>query len=118
MSPARLLLLPGLLLAASCGISDTEDATAPAIAITAPTGSTVSHVEDFTASVEDDTGVDTVEFWVGEERIFEDKTKPYGTTWNTANGPDGPVILKVVAWDLAGNRSSLSKEVTVNNAPN
>lgn len=113
-SLAVLLLLTG---AACWGVSDQDDTSAPVVIITSPAGDQVTGTVSFAATVVDDTGVDNVEFWVGQTLLFEDPVFPFEVQWNTQNVPDGPVNIRVVGTDIAGNSRSVSKSVTVSNAP-
>lgn len=113
-SPAAILLIAG----AGCwGISDQDDTSAPVVVITSPAGDQVTGTVTFAATVVDDTGVDKVEFWVGQTLLLEDPVSPFEVQWNTVNTPDGPINIRVVATDVAGNSRSVSKPVTVSNAP-
>ncbi len=120
MSHAKFLLIPLALLVSGCGFGepDDSDGSAPRILITKPEGSTVEGVVDFAAAVIDDVGVAVVEFYADDLQLGTDFTDPYQTRWNTVNSADGPVLLKVVARDFAGNQAVTSKNVTVANAPN
>lgn len=120
MFAARSLLFPLALLVSGCGFGDADEAdgSAPGILITKPEGTTVQGVVDFEAAVIDDGGVAVVEFYADDVLLGTDFTDPYQTRWNTVNGADGPVLLKVVARDFAGNQAVTSKSVTVVNAPN
>lgn len=71
----------------------------------------------FAATVVDDSGVDKVEFWVGQTLLLEDPVSPFEVQWNTQGVPDGPINIRVVGTDIAGNTRSVSKSVTVSNAP-
>ena len=107
-----------LIACAGCwGLSDQDDTAAPVVVITSPAGDQVSGTVSFAATVVDDSGVDKVEFWVGQTLLFEDPVSPFEVQWNTVNTPDGPINIRVVGTDIAGNTRSVSKSVTVSNAP-
>lgn len=119
MHRAALLLLLSPLIATACGFGniDDSDSLGPILQITKPVGTTVADEVDFAASAFDEGGVQVVEFYVDDVRIASDPTEPFETRWNTTTSGDGPVVLKVVARDFAGNQSISSKTVTVRNTP-
>jgi hypothetical protein len=115
------LLLAALIAGpAACGFGDTtdQDGTSPVVVITKPEGTTVEATVDFAATVIDEGGVQVVEFIVNDVTIGTDFVEPYEVRWNTIGTGDGPALLKVVAKDYAGNQAVITKNVTVQNAPN
>lgn len=109
------IALLGILVA--CGFPDDVDAFGPDIAITSPNTQIVRGVATYAADVSDDTGVDKVRFLVDGNLLFEDKSAPFTTEWDTRTVADGNHTLRVDAFDLSGNSSSASRLVTVSNAP-
>jgi hypothetical protein len=97
----------------------TYDATAPDVAITAPTaGTTVAGTVTVTATATDDVGVAGVQLLVdGAPTGTEMTTPPYAVVWNAAATPNGSHTLSAQARDLAGNTTlSATVVVTVANA--
>ena len=83
----------------------------PAVAITAPAdGAVISGSVDFTADADDDVGVSSVSFYVGDKLIEADSAPPYATTLNTTAYQNGTYILKTVATD---GTTSIEKTVSV-----
>ena len=96
--------------------SATGDTTAPLVSITAPAdGATVSGIVSVTASASDNTGVERVEFKRGQTLLGSDTTSPYSYSWNTTGISDGSRTILAVAVDVAGNRATSSRTVTVQN---
>jgi hypothetical protein len=93
------------------------DITAPTVSLTAPAnGATVSGVTAVSASASDDRGVIGVQFSLdGLNLSTEDTTSPYGVSWNTASSTNGAHTLSARARDAAGNTSTSTVSVTVNN---
>lgn len=95
------------------------DKTAPTVSITAPTtGDYLLATEDITADAVDTGGSDLakVEFWDGAVSLGEDTSAPYSFSWDTTGVADGNHVLKVVAFDNAGNQTtSADVSVTVDN---
>ncbi|HLC43864.1 MAG TPA: Ig-like domain-containing protein [Patescibacteria group bacterium] len=83
----------------------------PAVAITAPAdGAVISGSVDFTADADDDVGVSSVSFYIGDKLIEADSAPPYATTLNTTAYQNGTYILKTVATD---GTTSIEKTVSV-----
>lgn len=91
------------------------DGTAPTVAITQPAnGANVTGTFDVSlAAADEGPASPTVELWVGGTRIVEATAPLSAITIDTSTLPPGPVEVKAVARDLAGNRSAAST-VTVN----
>jgi VCBS repeat-containing protein len=94
------------------------DTTPPTVAMTAPTGSTVSGTVIVSANATDSGGVAGIQFLLnGSPLGTEDTSAPFSITWNSttvANG--GPYQLSARARDAAGNTAtSAAIAVTVNN---
>lgn len=114
----RRFLLPVLVLIGGCLDSETADLSPPIVTITSPSGTMVSGFVTISASVIDDFGVEKVEFFVGNERILEDRLQPYEAHWGTQTYANGDIQIRVIATDLSGNTGQAAKTVTVNNGPN
>jgi hypothetical protein len=94
------------------------DGTAPTVSFTAPTnGSTATGTLMLTASASDNTGVASVEFFVGGVSAGTDSSAPYALSVDTNNYSDGATTLTAVARDAAGNSASASISVTIANGP-
>jgi hypothetical protein len=94
------------------------DATNPTVSVSAPSeGDNVRGTVALAATADDNAGVVGVQFTVnGQDLGAEDSTAPYTGTWDTATGvADGLHTVVAVARDAAGNTSSDSVQVTVDN---
>ncbi len=105
-------------LGACFGDPTASDGSAPIVVITSPTADVVSGTVTFSANVVDDFGVASVQFLAGSALLLDDRAPPYETPWGTVNFADGPILLRVIARDIAGNESQVTKNVTVDNTPN
>ncbi|MDD2272133.1 MAG: Ig-like domain-containing protein [Desulfuromonadaceae bacterium] len=94
-----------------------SDTTAPAVAISAPTGSTtVSGTVAVSATASDNLAVTKVEFYVNGALQTSDTAAPYSYSWNTENVSNGTYTLTAKAYDAAGNiGQSSAVQVNVNN---
>jgi len=99
-----------------CG-GTTADATPPIVSITSPlNGQTVSGTISVSATASDNVGVAGVQFRIdGASLGAEDTTSPYGVTLDTTSLVNGSHQLQAVARDAAGNTSSASISISVNN---
>jgi Big-like domain-containing protein/exo-rhamnogalacturonan lyase-like protein len=97
--------------------SGTVDATPPAVSVTAPANAaTVSGSVTVSANASDNVGVVGVQFLLdGANLGIEDTASPYSVTWNTATASNGSHTVSARARDAAGNSSTASVTVTVNN---
>jgi hypothetical protein len=98
----------------------TFDATAPAVAITAPAaGATVRGTVAIAATASDSSGVAGVQFRLdGTDLGAEDTTPPFEVSWDSTAANDGVHSLTAVARDRVGlRRTSSPVEVTVANGP-
>ncbi len=99
-------------------VTPPADTTAPAVAISAPVNSaTVSGAAvSVTASATDAVGVAGVQFRLDGSNLGSEVTAaPYTVSWNTTNVANGAHSLAAVARDAAGNKSTNTVSVTVNN---
>lgn len=94
------------------------DGTAPTVAITQPaSGANVSGTFDVSLTATDEGPTPpVVELWVGGARILEAPAPLGAISVDTSSLPAGPVEVKAIARDPAGNRSTLSA-ITVNVTP-
>jgi hypothetical protein len=95
------------------------DTGAPVVAITAPAaGTTVSSLVTVTASASDNVKVAGVRFRLdGATLGSEDTSAPFSVSWSTISAANGPHTLTATARDAAGNTTTASVNVTVENIP-
>jgi YVTN family beta-propeller protein len=96
------------------------DITAPTVSLTAPaTGATVSGTVTLSATATDNVAVAGVQFLVDNAPLgAEDTTAPYGpVSWNTTTATNGTHLLTARARDAAGNTTTSTVSVTVDNSP-
>jgi hypothetical protein len=93
------------------------DTTPPTISITAPANAaTVSGTITVSATASDNVGVVGVQFQLDAANLgAEDTASPYTTSWNTTTVANGSHTLSAIARDAAGNKTTASVTVTVNN---
>jgi hypothetical protein len=103
--------------ATSAGVTVTVDNLPPTVAITAPTGGTVSGTTIVSANASDNVGVAGVQFRLdGANLGAEDTTSPYSVSWDTTTASSGSHSLSAVARDARGNTTtSAAVTVTVSN---
>jgi hypothetical protein len=105
--------------AVSVTVSNTPpvDTTPPTVAISAPANaSTVVGTITVSATASDNVGVAGVQFQLdGANLGAEDTTAPYSTSWNSTTVANGAHTLSAIARDAAGNKSTATVTVTVNN---
>lgn len=105
-------------LQAAAGSSPTQDTTPPNVAITSPTGGTVSAVVSVAVNASDNIGVTRVDLRLNGLTVATMSAPPYLFTWNSATVADGSAALSAVAYDAAGNsKTSAPVAVNVSNAP-
>src|SRR5207249_7054147 len=94
----------------------TADTTPPVVAISGPAnGATVAGTITVAAVASDDTGVAKVELYLDGILFATDTASPYTFSWNTAGQSNGMHALTAKAYDAAGNLSSVTVNVSVNN---
>ncbi len=92
------------------------DTTAPTVSITSPgPGATVSGTAAVQASASDNVGVSTVTFFVDGVQVAVGSVAPFAYSWDTTTAANASHTLKATARDAAGNSTSSSVTVTVNN---
>jgi hypothetical protein len=102
--------------AASVVVTVANDATAPVVAMTSPTGGSVSGTVTVAATATDDVGIASVRFLIdGSNLGHEDTTAPYEATWVTSGVGNGVHTVTAVARDIAGRETTASTVVTVAN---
>ncbi len=107
----------GNLSSLSSSLTVTVDSTPPTSSVTSPaSGATVSGTVDIDASASDaGTGVASVAFQVDGAAQATDTASPYTFAWNSAGVANGQHTLTEVATDVAGNKSTSSETVNVQN---
>jgi hypothetical protein len=73
------------------------------------TGGTVSGTTVVTPVVTDDRGVQKVVFYLGSEVVFTDTQAPFEWSWDTTTALNQSYQVQAVAYDAAGNVSSLAE---------
>jgi len=90
------------------------DTQAPAVAISAPLGSsTVSGVVSVDVNATDNVGVARVELRINNTTVAADNAAPFTFSWDSTGVPNGMANLVAYAFDAAGN-STASSTVSVN----
>jgi hypothetical protein len=90
-----------------------SDAQPPAIAFISPAADAeVSGLVTVEASASDDVKVEKVDLWIDGEQRGIDVTAPYRFTWDTGGDAAGVHSLELRAYDIAGNRVTVSRTVT------
>jgi hypothetical protein len=98
---------------AAVSVKVSNDATAPAVTITAPAAGTVSGSLAVTASASDDIGVIGVQFLLDGAKLgLEDMTTPYEASWDTTSASNGDHAVTAIARDASG-KTTTSAAVTV-----
>jgi thermitase len=102
----------------SAPVSAVVDNTAPTVSLTEPaSGSDVSGAVDLVASASDLNGIDHVTFKVDGAGVAQVSQSPWSAQWDSTTVADGLHVLRVEAFDAAGNSASTSVTVSVANSP-
>lgn len=94
------------------------DTTAPSVSMSSPAnGVFVRSIITVSATATDNIGVAKVEFSKDSDAtpFYTTTASPYAVSWNTATVSDGAHTLKAIAYDEAGNQSTASVSVIVDN---
>jgi len=95
----------------------TVDGTAPTGPITSPSaGATVSGTTSVDVDAADKGGIAKVEFKVDGTTKSTATAAPWSYSWNSASLANGPHTLNAVTTDVAGNTTTSSVSVTVQNS--
>ena len=100
---------------------DNYDNIAPSGLIVYPyAGQIISGQETISILAEDNNGIDSVDFFINNIRVFTDFTDPYEYEWNTElEFEDANHIIGSIITDIEGNQFEIpSISVFVNNIPN
>jgi len=93
------------------------DTLAPKLSITTPAGgATVSGVTTISAKAADAGGVGRVDFMVDGTTVGSDATFPYAVPWDATAVTDGQRTISARAIDNAGNQTTASVVVSVDDA--
>lgn len=97
-------------------VSPPPDTQPPAVSLTAPLqGSTLAGLVSLAASASDDNAVATVTFALGGTTLAILSAPPYQANWDSSTVANGSYDISATAADAAGNTSSVSVTVTVDN---
>ncbi|HPQ48859.1 MAG TPA: PHB depolymerase family esterase [Spirochaetota bacterium] len=93
------------------------DTTPPTISIVSPEADSFvsGYVEIVVQAIDDKSGIEKVEFYIDNSRVsevFYNQNPKY--LWNT-DSLDGIHTIKIIAYDMSGNKSEKIINVTVNN---
>ncbi|MCW5601955.1 S8 family serine peptidase [Nitrosomonas sp.] len=92
------------------------DTESPTVSITEPLGgATVAGLVPVDIEAADNVGVVRAEISVNNTVVAVDTSTPYAFTWDSSSAPNGTVNLVAHVFDAAGNQSSSSVEVNVDN---
>ncbi|MEO7905070.1 MAG: DUF4082 domain-containing protein, partial [Candidatus Saccharimonadales bacterium] len=100
------------------GAAGPVDTTAPTVSLTSPSsGAIVTGSQTITATANDNSAVQSVQFKLGGVNIgAADTTSPYQISWDSTAIANGPHTLTAVATDTSGNQAtSAAVTVTVSN---
>ena len=97
--------------------ANTTDLQPPSVAITAPTGGTVSGIVPINVTASDNVGVSRVDLLVSGTLLASDISAPYAFSWDSTALAGSSASLVARAYDAAGNSaSSAAMTVTVASA--
>ncbi len=93
------------------------DVTAPSVSITSPAnGASVAGTINITVNASDNVGVKSVSLSIdGGSSVTTSSAAPFTNAWNSGTVANGTHTLTVTASDAAGNKTSSSIQVSVNN---
>jgi chitodextrinase len=93
-----------------------SDTQTPTVKVTSPVNSgKVSGSVSLAATATDNTSVSKVEFYVNSALVKTSTAQPHSYQWDTTAAANGSYLLTAKAFDTAGNTSSDSVTVTVEN---
>jgi hypothetical protein len=92
-----------------------RDTDAPALTITSPADGALLSGRSVTlaATASDASGISAVEFYVGDKLLGRDGSAPYSVNWNLRKSAKGQHIVRVRAFDAAGNVAEQAVTVSV-----
>jgi hypothetical protein len=80
------------------------DNTPPTVNITLPKGDYLTGRVDVNSTVSDVNGISKVELYLNQQKVDEKTQPPYSFSIDGTKYPDGEYRLKVVAYDIVGNK--------------
>lgn len=93
-----------------------SDTQVPTVSLTSPAnGGKVTGTVKLEATASDNTGVSKVEFYINSSLVKTSTAAPHNYEWATSAVANGTYLLSAKAFDTAGNTSSDSVSVTVEN---
>ena len=93
------------------------DKTPPTVSITSPgNGATVSGTINVLVAASDNVGIKSVSLSVDGAAVATSAASPFTNSWNSGSVANGTHTLIATAADAAGNTSTSSIQVTVNNS--
>ena len=111
-------VLSGLFFGGPVGAAPPPDTTPPTVAFSTPLpGQTLSGTTTVTATATDNVGVAGVQFKLdGANLGAQMLSAPYTFSWDSTKAANGSHTLSAVASDAAGNQSTASVTITVQNS--
>jgi len=91
---------------AAAASATSADVQAPSVAITAPTGGTVSGIVPINVTAGDNVGVTRVDLLVSGTLLASDISAPYAFSWDSTALAGSSASLVARAYDAAGNSAS------------
>ncbi|HUQ85294.1 MAG TPA: Ig-like domain-containing protein [Candidatus Limnocylindrales bacterium] len=96
-------------------LTPTPDTTPPTVTITNPLNNALisrSSTITISANAADNVAVMRVEFYANNNLVCTDLTSQYSCSWRVPGKPNASYVLKVIAFDAAGNSTPTSITVT------
>ncbi|HXH61640.1 MAG TPA: tetratricopeptide repeat protein, partial [Fimbriimonadaceae bacterium] len=78
-------------------------------------GDTISGEKDFRVTVQSQSRVSQVEFYVNDNLVFTDDSTPYELKLDTLNYNDGPLKVTIAAYNAAGESKKVTLTLKVDN---
>ncbi len=97
-------------------ITSVPDKTPPTVYITGPKNNQqimISDIIELRAYASDALPIQNIEYYIENRLIGNSSDLPFNTTWNTSNEHIGFYYVRAVAYDLAGNPSSVPSKALV-----
>lgn len=91
------------------------DTVLPEVAITNPTGGTVSGLVNVDVNATDNVAIQRVELYVNNQLLATDTSLPYSFSWDSDTVADDLTTLTAVALDSSANQNQATVEVNVQN---
>lgn len=108
----------GIVTTASLNGGVLVDTQAPALDISNPAaGSIISQPITIEGVASDASGIARVEIYLNDQLVATKTASPYAYNWNNAASADGVYTIKMIAVDIAGRNTQLSRSVTLTHTP-